>query len=551
MTSLQVKDLVPHDMVVPSIHSASSSVIRRRKAEILPNAQLSYKWGGSDRIEFNIQSPSDFLDTMNSYLRFELRTTGLSAAGVNDINRSLNTGGAHALFKSMELRLPSGVSLELIQDYNKYYAINSYATHSADYVKYVEHASGDSLAYLPRQDDSVEFNRKLTGGWTIVADDETITSAAANGNAVAEISVGDELQARDLNTNRIVWTGRVHEVTDDDNLEVTPAPDQKVDSDDAELYARQRPARQAVCNSVNTLLTQTGIVVSMKPMLQLLNMKELLPLFLLKGGIQLTCELADPVYALRISDNDKIPVATAALDYQIENPRFIAEFVQGSESTVKQYISMYNADAIHYPFLATRHYMSTQDGSNSDISFAHNVNLRSLRYALAVCENNRSNTKSSAASSLSNTYVYDSIGTFLDAKISSYQWKSGSEQFPLVKVDSSDASLTEPFVELQKTFNQYGGLLYKPRFEPSEWRKVNINSDTGASDESHRFIMSTRFDRMGFLSGYDSSIGTMNLHLETSDDFKVAGQIKPRYVHVFYVSDAILSIGISGVMIRR
>jgi len=548
--SVKIQDLIPANFVAPPLHSASAHVLRRRKVDILANSQVTYSFSGNNRIEFNIQSPSDFLSTMDSYIRFELRTYGLLATGIVDYRRALATGGAHALFKSMELRLPSGVSLELISEYAKYYAANSYATQPRQYVDLCEGPAGDSASIKPEERNP--FTRKLSGTVAL-----TVATGVLAGTSTAfdtQLAPNDEIQIVEALTGRVLLQATVSVVTS-----ATAATLDKVGitvGAGSLIYARELPARVAVCNVAHSAtLATTGVLVDMKPMLQLLSMREMLPLFLMKGGVQLVMELANPAYAMINQPTAVAPVATNSLDYSIVNPRFIAEFVQPSEDIVKQYISLFNEDRLSYGFLSSRHYLNTQDGSASDISINNTVNLRSLRYALMVCENNRSNTVVASTSRASNSYIYDSVGTFIDGKITSYQFSSGSEQFPLIKVDCSDEALAEAFVEMQKTFGTFGGTVYAPRFESREWRKKNQNSQTEAvgnvSDQSHRFIMSTRFDRAGFLTGYDSSIGSMNVLLETSAANTVLAADSTRYIHSWFVGDSILNIGSSGISVRK
>jgi len=143
MSQVIVKASVPVQAQVPSVSSTSKHIIRNRSVEVLPQAQTTYAYSGSDRIEFQIASSSDFLDAMNSYLRFEL-TCALAEADADDTTKYLAEGGAHSLFREIRLETAQGTIIERIEDYNKLYALMSQLTHSREHVDLVEQVSGDS-----------------------------------------------------------------------------------------------------------------------------------------------------------------------------------------------------------------------------------------------------------------------------------------------------------------------------------------------------------------------------------------------------------------------
>ena len=550
MSSLIVRDVVPLDMVIPPIASASAHIVRRRKVEILPNAQVDYTFAGNNRIEFSIQSPTDFIDTMNSYVRLNLVCTGASAVDTTP-TRYLSTGGVHALFKSIELRLPSGVSLELISEYAKYYAANSYATQSKSHVNHVGNTEGDSFSHRAvRWDDDDSAELALLDATGIMAAVSAIAIATGivtvASMAAGSIKIGDRLQFKNA-AGLILYESTVKTVAATGTFTVFTLVDAPVvDPGACYIFKAPQAAREVAANN--------SVLLTMKPLLQLLSMPELFPLFLLKGGYQLVMELADPAYALQ-QDTQLIPSTADTLGYTISNARFVAEMVQPSEDIIRQYIALYNDDKIVYPYISSRHYLNTDDGSAGDKSFAHNVNLRSLRYVVGVCESVLSNTKRAGVLNEDSTYANDSVGTFLDGKITSYRWSAGSDSFPQLKVNCSDLMLAEPFAELQKTFGQHGSVLFEPRFTPSQWRKQNRNLApvaTRKSDASIRFMMTTRFDRGGLLTGYDSSVGTMNVDMEVSAANVVGvSASSPRYLHWWYCADTLISVGNSGIVVRK
>jgi len=567
MSKLEVGTLVPASFVTPAIKSPSTHIVRKRKYEVLPVSNTSYSYGGNDRIQIQIRSSTDFLNAMESYLRFELRTYGRHDGTNNAVIRGLATGGAHALFRAMEIRLPNGTLLERIESSDKLYAVVSSAQHSPKHIQHAEWASGDSLGIEPAYDGAVSvpkemYSRQLTG--TAVeaqsggsGDYDTLTGTSTL--FAEEVAVGDQLLLRTAPAATLVAQHAivtVKTVSSATSIVFSPPVSEAMTGGATlEMFALPLAARCLACKpSVDdSTLATAGYDITMRPMLSFLNMREFIPLFLMSGGFTLELELNDPYRALQISDRYTAS-ASAVLNYSLENVRYIASMVQPSQDIIQQYVSMYNGQGINYAMLQYRHVQSVEPGASGTYSVAQNVNVRSLRFVLAIVQNLKSNSGSGQVTAVRETAIqnYDSVGTFVDGKVSSYQFTAGSDQFPQIKVDCSDDFLTEAFAELQKTSGNIGNTLYEPRFQMDEWFKGNPNSDTEVRDESHKLIMSTRFDRGdGVLTGYDSSISAINMNLEFSAVHQVGGATSSRYIDCWYAHDVILSLSRNGGFVVR
>src|SRR5688572_26961147 len=134
MSGIHVSTIIPSSLIPRPLQSGSQHIIRKRQVEVLPVSQTTYKHGGNDRLVFNITSANEFLDAQNSYLRFEFRAYGITSAATDDPFLSLATGGAHALFREVILRLQNGVEIARITDYDKWYAMMSMVNESREHV---------------------------------------------------------------------------------------------------------------------------------------------------------------------------------------------------------------------------------------------------------------------------------------------------------------------------------------------------------------------------------------------------------------------------------
>jgi hypothetical protein len=117
-TSINVPNVVANVLEQKEIASSSRSVLRRSLVEYLPTQQTDYAIGGNEIIRIPIAG-EDMLIGPESFLQFKIVTT------INDAQiQSLDEGGAHTLFKSVEIRtLQTGSLIQRYDNYNRYYAL--------------------------------------------------------------------------------------------------------------------------------------------------------------------------------------------------------------------------------------------------------------------------------------------------------------------------------------------------------------------------------------------------------------------------------------------
>ncbi len=543
MSRLTVQPLIPASWIPAPLTSSSKHIVKKRLVEILPESQVTYSPDGNNRMTFNVSSSSDFMIAQESFMRFELRTIG-TAAGVSDAFRHLNTGGVHALFSRMEVRLPNGTQIELIDDYARWYSINSSATHSKGHVDHMEAASGDSSNWRPYM-DPMNVSPAYTNA--SVAD---LTASRWRFSAV--YTGADAAVIEDLFHTSIVPVGSVMQ-SDTANAAAVTAGLSTLFSGSGLI----EPSRMRVCKGSNTALTSSGYTCTLKPFLQFLSQSEVIPLALIQGGFQLVIDLASAVQAMSLHE-DIAANATETLDYNIVCPRYFVQLAQPSEEIMKDYIALYNAGKLNYVFRGMRHYLNVQNGSQATMSFPLNVNVRSARQAITVVQNYKANTATQNGINKLSSYLYDTTGKFLKAGISSYQYQAGSSNWPERPVQLritdavDDIYMSEAFSHLMKTFGHHGTTLFEPRFQAHDWWSIN-SEDTVDLNESFKLIMAARLDRGDDkLVGEDLSINPLNLILESSGAYNTAlASPSSRYIHSYITFDVVLSVSSDGIIIRK
>jgi hypothetical protein len=520
--------------------STASSIVSRRQAEFYPNSNSTYTYNGNNKIEIPLFSGSEFLDSDSSHLRFQLRTIGTHDGSNNDFRRSLAEGGAHNLFSSVELRTNEGVLIEKIDEYHKLYNIISNLFHSPDRVQNVEWIHGDSLEDEPSPHDPI---KKLNGTWALTADDETL--AGTSSLATSQLKIGDRVVAK-TPAGVQVYSGVVHTVTSNTSVDVVPAPDKA--SSGAILYTQQQPARVSACKPSNTSLDSVGIELNLQPFLGCLKFtNEYMPLFLM-GGVNLVLNLNRPEYAMNIS-RDQAVSASATLDYQIRDIRYVASMIKPSQQVRAEYQKLYNQGDLKYVFQTFYHSSTPLSGGQGSYTYNLQVAKNSLNNAFFVIQNSRANAVSNTASSLTDTLTYD-VNTFIDAGLSKYHFQIGGEKYPQQEINVSDEFMAEAFSHALKSMNKHSSGVDDVRLSPYKWRKINENSDTGAYDSSHKAIFIVSFnkevgDPAGGLNTKNAG-NSMQLVMEFDAEHKLNTSVADRYFHFFATHTQGFSLAAQG-----
>lgn len=546
---INVMPIVPHEMVLNQLKSTSAHILRKRQVEILPNEQTNFTFEGNNRIIFNISSSTEFLSGMDSYLKLKFKHT----PDPNYPDSALAEGGAHSLFRSLEIRLTNGTLIERIDNYNTLYAIMSNATHDRDHVEWIEAAAGDSVSSKEFVDpyDIVdrEFDiEELTGVLSFNAAN-TLLSTAGN---FTDFAVGNVLRftiADNVNNAQRIIERTILTITDDDNLTFVDPIQGWVDANTFTvlngLYIKDA--------NLNYIIPQRKLVMSgdeytlsLKLMCGFLQSKTYLPLLFMKSGIQIVLELERPIFT--VVSNKDYAVDNYKGSYTISEPRFMATMITPDDTVIQQYKQKYMEDGLHYDFMSYKHRLNIQSQGGSG-SYTSNINfgVRSARVVFSVIKSPYSE------STFQETNNYDSISTFLNTGLESYQYKSGAEEYPQRSVKCNDQIKTEAFQQLMLSTNQQGGTIWNVRFLPKQWRDGNQLS---FGQDSSKFIVSTRLDRdNSVFTGLDLSINPLDLEFVFNKVFTgfkngTAAQVLDRYIHTYVGYDVLVSISDAGVQVR-
>lgn len=578
--SLSVQTIRPDESFIPMPKSTSKHILKKRQVEILPLESTQFSYSGNDSIKFNISSNTELLDGLDSYIKMGFLTTTDGGASAT---KCLDIGGAHALFREVELRTQNGTLIQRYDRYNRWYAMMSCAQHSPMHVELVEASAGDSVGYK-KTVGAYKHQGVKTFSTVSLAEvyyDDAGNDLGANvlvlgGNAATagsqyEVKAGDIIL---IGVAANLWFAEVASVTSGGGIilvDFAAANNRNLPAADiaatnilslgiiskGDEYVPQRAVISQVLSGDNNLAGSTyanGVPLCFKPDVSFLKNRKWIPLAFIKQGLQLELKLERPDYCLNKGRTPSSQDSANSLSYTIYSPRYVAMLITPDETLMGEYLNQFNNEGIHMSILAYKYARNTvnQSASGSQV-ISNNFGVRSARTVFSIIQSSRISEDVSAASQ--NNF---SLSTFFRSNVSSYQYKSGSEEYPMRAVNCDKFS-TEAFQQLMLSTGQYGGTLWNVRFSPEEWRSENtvISSTSAAAttnvsltNRSTKFIMSTRLDRgEDNFTGLDLSLNPLDLELDLSavevDSFG------NRVVQHWVSFDLLVSLSKDGLVCRR
>jgi hypothetical protein len=478
----------------PSVPFSSSDFIAAKREKIfLPDSQTTYSFEGNDRMVFTLNSNNELIDGRNSWIEFDLAVTatGDSLNATQLTQRIIDVGGAHALFKRLQISLSNGTQIEDITGYNKLYSIMRLNTMSENHVRYVEHVSGDGMV-SDVYDASSPYDNSVWRDVTYVQADANydhtggafeqlliLGANAAAANALSELAVGDILR---VETAALNYTARV--LTIESNFQVTieglPAADLEANAILSLKVARKNGTLSTRYRTGST----TAIKLKMKPFSNFFQSPKFVPLLFMKN-LQFTFELERGALAFRLL---AAPGNNASITYTITNPRFICSMITPSEQVLNGMLEAYNSqEGIYYTFISFQHNLKfVAAGTSGSVTIPSNCRSAKAFIAtqyLAISE-------AVAAGS----YVLDTISTTPKNLMTQFQLKIGSENYPYSRaVDTDDIYNGDTLSHLQKALDLHGNIIFSNSMIPSDYYAVNTVN--GVADESKRFVMGVRLAR--------------------------------------------------------
>lgn len=562
-STVTIQPVSPLGCIPPVVQSSGKHIIRSRLAEIQPTSQTRFSYSTNSQLVFDINSPTDFADFKNSYLRFNLNCS-LTNNAVESVQKYLSEGGAHSLIKTLTIETASGTLIQRIDDYNKLYSCISQASHSKEYVNDVLFRCGDSVDYRRQAEPYGQ------PAWRPM---EVITSASGTATVLtgtgtkflSEIEVGDILR---LNMASVSYIVKVATVTSDTNLTyltgIVPAGPTVFTSIDIWRENTLRgvdPARKLAANTADYL-------VVMQPMAPFLMMEEFIPLYLIRGGLKITLTLDRPEFCLCVPSEPVgsgfaiPPVSSATFEgVVISNPVWCVQMLEPSQELSKVFLDMFRSEGIAYTYTGFKHYLDTCGNGLLTQNTNINSNVRSARYIITKIQNDRANSVLSAtASSGLSTYTADCIAQGLKAGLRYLQYSSGSERFPLSRpLDLQSASNSEALIHIERVFGHTGNTDVCKRFYPAEWQSVKNYIKEYESTEavdSSRLLLGADLSRDdSSWAGLDLSLSPLRAELQFTSTYLMYdkdGVSNPngstRYLHHFIAHDTCVLMSDAGIV---
>lgn len=492
----------------PSMPYSSSDFIAAKRTKLfLPDQQTDYTFAGNDRLVFTLNSNNEMLVGQDSWVEFDLyvEAAGGSLNATQLLERCLDVGGAHCLFKRVQISLSNGTVIEDIQGYNKLYSIVRLNTMSENHVKYVESMSGDGMVgdrFEPSPYDSTVW-RNVT--FTTAAYDHTGGAAErlltlTGGSALTELTAGDIIR---ISTDADSSVVEIASITDN-NLIILNGRGTDLASINDIKVARSGSLQCPRVRAASGTDAGSAIKLKMKPFSNFIQNSKWVPLAFLKN-LQITLELERPELALKFF---RAPGSLTTFRYTIKNPRFAADLVTPSEAVLQEMLQVYNSeDGIYFPFISFQGSLRTMTASAagtvtipSSVRSAKGIIL--AQYPSA-CEN------ASDADSL----VTDSISTTVRNLLTQARVVIGSENYPYGRyIDTDDVFCGEAFAHLQKCLDVHGNVSKDTSIIPNDYYAVN--SFLGLTNESKRFVLGVPFSRDMTSSGCGVDLITNDLQFE-------------------------------------
>jgi len=513
--SFQIRGSLPTATVVQPITTADKFVLNAKHVEIPARINGDFTYSGNSRVEFDVNSPSDFINFLESYIRLDL-TTDLSLEGANCSTRYLSEGGMHSLFREVRVETQGGVLIDRVQRYNKWYAMMSGIMHSKDFVDTHLQSAGDSVdietygnTSLWKEVSGTAFSFDFAGG----AAAQLITGTGSD--FLNDVHVGD--MAIFVDKNLISYTTIVTSVLSATTITVDGLAGADVANLEDMYIVRKDtgvdPARKRIANTDNSSLTG-------QLLLPFLQMDSYFPLFLVRSGIRIILELERPEFVL-CAPQAVVSAGYTAAAYTVSNPYYVAKFIKPSEALAQQYIQMFKQSGISYHMISYDHQMNVISSGQTGIQ---NLRIqgrgRSARHVLSFIQDLRAETVTAAtANAGQSTFTADCIAQRIKANLSEWHVEVGSERYPHASpVDTTSSDNSELLSILEKCMGVYGLSLTSHRWKPEEWVEVAVGykefeqGTYGGRADSQRLVLAADFSRdPSPWSGMDVTLHSINL----------------------------------------
>ncbi|MHA2276323.1 MAG: hypothetical protein ACXAC2_11170 [Candidatus Kariarchaeaceae archaeon] len=530
MSNIDVPNIVPDIFLVDDPVSASKSILSKQLLEFLPHENVTFSYNKNRIMRFNISSNSDFLVGPECYLKFNLRRESENVT-THFPNTRLDLGGAHALFRSIEVRaLSSGMLIQRYNYYNRNYCLVSHLTQSNGYIKSMGSQYLDTIDYDDSYDDA-RYKLALYAGPDVNVNADTTTidgTDVANLIGLNNIRPGDVISIQGI-ARCVVTVGATITTT---GLKVWAAG--VVSPQDVFIKKMSRCETQAWDGYPRVLgLTQLDnseyTTVCMKLMLS--TLEHTLPLFLMKGGIEIILELEQPNIALFTPAAEAVVLEQtlaekAKVSYEIESPRFMGMTVTPHPDVVNEFVNQWKTSrglVYRIPSWQVRRQTASNRG-NLNMNFPFGVRSAMRGFLLQ--------TSSCAANG---DLYYPSLSLWQSGRTKKYQFKVGSQEFPhrdVLNLDDNNAEMWKQLMMAAGVDDMK--MMGEPRLTYDKWNIGTLNNYIDNNSIQHydaqKFIIGVDFARLkghgDGLTGIDLSTVPLEFELERQSGYEFLDVVK-------------------------
>jgi len=488
--------LVHNNVMTTSAPYVVSSI----KREIYPTSQVDYAPDTNNILEFRLSSVDMFLK--EAWLQFDLAVS----SGDNFI--SFEEGGASQLFNRVELLDISGRQLHVLEQFDLERNLMSNLKMKKSMVENKYWSMGDGPD-KPWMDDEWEiFPFGTTNiSTTLGSSDLTLRTAGTStdvGNPTPYLCVGLPIRLVTKSNNKVSYIGHVMDIgsvtNDGTNTSAIVVVYPPIHFNTASQSTfRVEVGRKSPRFEVATPGASYEVVLPLDFSIFAIN--EDLPLFLFDGLI-VRFTLQPSYYAFNNLNMDyrfSALTTTKTSSYSMDNTRLVAIMRKGSAEIMADYRAMYTGPGIDYVFPAYHIINRQENGSEANsYNFDLPISKASVRRVIFVVQNALSKSSTNGSSRQTDVYSYPNK-TYIDGKITSFQFQVGGVNYPQLEVNTDDDIMTQAFEELKRTMGIRQNPLVEFRFDMGKWSKKNRSyQDTPESNMSTKAIFGTTFSTVDY-----------------------------------------------------
>lgn len=559
---LEIQKQMPSGTMLSTPTSASVHVLRSRLSKIYPQSLTTFSYNESNQIILDVNSPSDFWDAQMSYLRMRV-SVALSNDGNNDVNKYLSEGAVLSIFERFEIFTKSGTLIERIDGANVLHSMVQTVSMAPQQVEQQGAYNGDSVHPIDAWDCGMQSISLDPAAYTYTAATRSLGVLAGAGGV--SVIVGSTVS---FVAAGVIYKAEVQSVTDVNTVvlklaqafgELLPAGNLAAGAiSEFTVIYRQKANRSVIANTA-------GAIVCFQPFSSFLSNGNLIPLFLMRGGLRIVLTLARPEYCV-VSASRTLGAGFTAANVSVTQPEYICSFLTPDQALSEAYLSMFNSNKIHLFYTGFKTYRNIiAGGAATSASLSHNTNVRSAKFVMTRIQDSRARTVSAAnIAEGASTFTCDSVAQGLSAGLRQYSLQSGSDIFPQQEpLDFGDPAAgllnySEAAVEVARVMSTLGSSVGTFKCAPDDWRESSIHRryyESGGRTDSQRLVLGALLARdPSVFSGVDLSLNVLNESFVFGRAYNVAGApgaaATDRYITSFLAYDQVVTIGSSGVIVQ-